>query len=80
MAKAITSRQVTEIMEKALNEAFKEEYAKYRPNPFIGYRLEQCGKQWRVMHHMMGNKEAKTDWMPYEEAEALRKLFEASTS
>ena len=67
---------IEESLKNGIDDAFKEAYSK---NMFVGYRLEQCGKQWRVMHYQSSDKEPKTDWMTYEEAEALRKLFEAST-
>ena len=66
------------IMHETIDKLFKDEYAKYkRDELYTGYRLEQCGKHWRVMQYSLGDKEAKTGWLTYKEADALLKIFKS---
>ena len=63
---------------KSFMEEYKRVYEDYKwEEPYSGFRLEQCGKQWRVMQYTLGHKEPKTDFMTYKEAEALMKIFKA---
>lgn len=76
---AKVSKSTLSIIEEGLK-SFQEAYIdEFKYNLGSGYRLEQCGKRWRVMHISFTHREPKTDWMTYEEADALKKLFEAST-
>jgi hypothetical protein len=62
---------------KPFSEVFKDMFGDIKINPFVGYRLQQSGKKWRVMHHMFGFKEPKTEWLTRRQAEALLKIFKS---
>ena len=71
----LTTRQ---IVEAGLSKVFDEVYSQHG---HIEYRLEQCGKLYRVKKTLWGNNfrpEYKTGWLKLKEAQAILKLMEVS--
>jgi hypothetical protein len=71
----LTTRQ---IVEEGLSKVFDEVYSQHG---HIEYRLEQCGKLYRVKKTLWGNNfrpEYKTGWLKLKEAQAILKLMEVS--
>lgn len=80
MAKPMKALDVQAIVSESLNEIFNKEYSKFqrRHEEQIGYRLEQCGKMWRVKYtEAWGVAEYKTDFLTYKEAQALLVIFKS---
>lgn len=68
------------ILEKSMNAVFDEVYSQH-DSGYIEYRLEQCGKLYRVKRVLWGNNkrpEYKTGWLKLNEAQAILKLLEVS--
>ena len=66
------------ILEESMGAVFDEVYSQHGP---IEYRLEQCGKLYRVKRVLWGNNkrpEYKTGWLKLNEAQAIMKLLEVS--
>ena len=78
---AIVNRDdMKDVLSKSLNAIFEEEYSKIDTG-YIEYRLEQCGKLYRVKKTLWGNNlrpEYKTGWLKLNEAQAILKLMEVS--
>ena len=78
---AIVNRDdMKDVLSKSLNAIFEEEYSKIDTG-HIEYRLEQCGKLYRVKKTLWGNNlrpEYKTGWLKLKEAQAILKLMEVS--
>ena len=68
----------TKVMREGIAEIFDEVYSQHG---HIEYRLEQCGKLYRVKKTLWGNNlrpEYKTGWLKLNEAQAILKLMEVS--
>ena len=68
----------TKAMREGIAEIFEEVYSQHG---HIEYRLEQCGKLYRVKKTLWGNNkrpEYKTGWLKLNEAQAILKLMEVS--
>jgi len=77
---AIPNPTIRQIVEQGLSKVFEEVYSNYDTG-YIEYRLEQCGKLYRVKRVLWGNNlrpEYKTGWLKLNEAQAILKLMEAS--
>ena len=76
---AIVNRDdMKDVLSKSLNAIFEEVYSQHG---HIEYRLEQCGKLYRVKKTLWGNNlrpEYKTGWLKLNEAQAILKLMEVS--
>ena len=76
---AIVNRDdMKDVLSKSLNDIFEEVYSQHG---HIEYRLEQCGKLYRVKKTLWGNNlrpEYKTGWLKLNEAQAIMKLLEVS--
>lgn len=71
----------TEVMRKGIEEIFDEVYGKYSKDLHgyeYGYKLEQCGKLYRVKKNTFGVIEYQSGWLKLNEAQAIMKLMEAS--
>ena len=76
MVKALTRAIVTQRIEAVFEEVYSKIYTGH-----IEYRLEQCGKLYRVKKTLWGNNlrpEYKTGWLKLNEAQAILKLMEVS--
>jgi hypothetical protein len=68
----------TQQLRKGIEEIFEDVYSQHG---HIEYRLEQCGKLYRVKKTLWGNNfrpEYKTGWLKLKEAQAILKLMEVS--
>jgi len=68
----------TEIFKERLDGIFDEIYSQHG---HIEYRLEQCGKLYRVKRTLWGNNlrpEYKTGWLPLKEAQGILKLLKGN--
>lgn len=68
----------TEAFRKSIDEIFEEVYSQHG---HIEYRLEQCGKLYRVKKTLWGNNfrpEYKTGWLPLKEAQGILKLLKGN--
>jgi len=76
---AIVNRDdMKSILEESMGAIFEEVYSQHG---HIEYRLEQCGKLYRVKKTLWGNNlrpEYKTGWLKLNEAQAILKLMEVS--
>ncbi len=76
---AIVNRDdMKSILEESMGAIFDEVYSQHG---HIEYRLEQCGKLYRVKKTLWGNNlrpEYKTGWLKLNEAQAILKLMEVS--
>ena len=76
---AIVNRdEMKTMLEESMNVVFDEVYSQHG---HIEYRLEQCGKLYRVKKTLWGNNlrpEYKTCWLKLNEAQAILKLMEVS--
>ena len=76
MANPMTSRDFMKIATEGINDAFDEAYSEY--HALGGYRLEQCGKLYRVKRMWGYAPEYKSGWLKLKEAQAIMKLLEVS--
>ena len=60
----------------AIQEIFDEVYRSHVG--FLDYRLEQCGKQYRVKRMWGASTEYKTGWLPLKEAQGILKLLKGN--
>jgi len=78
---AIVNRDdLKDVLSNSLNAIFEKEYGNVDTG-YIEYRLEQCGKLYRVKKTLWGNNlrpEYKTGWLKLKEAQAILKLMEVS--
>ena len=71
----------TEALRAGIQEIFEDVYANHKPyaDDYKIYRLEQCGKLYRVKKTLWGsNPEYKSGWLKLKEAQAILKLMEVS--
>lgn len=67
----------TEAMRKGIDAIFDEVYSNYNAG-LSEYRLEQCGKLYRVKYMLGFSHEYKSGWLKLNEAQAIMKLLEVS--
>ena len=68
----------TSKLREEVDKLFEEVYSQHG---HIEYRLEQCGKLYRVKKTLWGNNfrpEYKTGWLPLKEAQAIMKLLKGN--
>lgn len=78
---AIPNPTIQQIVEQGLNETFKEVYGNYKKDQYgyeYGYKLEQCGKLYRVKKNTFGVVQYQSGWLKLNEAQAIKKLMEVS--
>jgi hypothetical protein len=69
----ITTKQ----LHSSINAIFDEVYSQHEVG-FLEYRLEQCGKQYRVKRMWGASTEYKTGWLPLKEAQGILKLLKGN--
>jgi len=77
----IPNPTIRQIVEEGLTNVFKEEYGKYSKDQYgyeYGYKLEQCGKLYRVKKNTFGVIEYQSGWLKLNEAQAIMKLMEGN--
>ena len=68
------------ILEESIGAVFDDVYSQH-DSGYIEYRLEQCGKLYRVKKLVWGNNlkpQYKSGWLKLNEAQAIMKLLEVS--
>ena len=79
---AIVNRDdMKSILEESMGAILDEVYGKYSKDRYgyeYGYRLEQCGKLYRVKKNTFGVIEYQSGWLKLNEAQAILKLMEVS--
>ena len=78
MAKALTRAIVTQRIEAVFDEVYSNVYKKDRYGYEYGYKLEQCGKLYRVKKNTFGVIEYQSGWLKLNEAQAIMKLMEGN--
>jgi len=71
----------TSKLREEVDKIFEDAYANHNPyaDEYKIYRLEQCGKLYRVKKTLWGSKpEYKSGWLKLKEAQAILKLMEVS--
>ena len=69
---ALTTKQLIPALNKIFDDVYKDHVG------FLEYRLEQCGKLYRVKRMWGASTEYKTGWLPLKEAQAIMKLLKGN--
>jgi hypothetical protein len=78
MVKALTRAIVTQRIEAVFDEVYSNVYKKDKHGYEYGYKLEQCGKLYRVKKNTFGVIEYQSGWLKLNEAQAIMKLMEGN--
>ena len=74
---AITRADLLKELRPAIDKMFEDVYAEHSAG-LLGYRLEQCGKLYRVKCVWGTSTEYKTGWLKLKEAQGILKLLKGN--
>jgi hypothetical protein len=78
MAKAITEEVFRASIGEIFDDVYSNVYKKDKHGYEYGYKLEQCGKLYRVKKNTFGVIDYQSGWLKLNEAQAIKKLMEVS--